>query len=285
MAIDSLYGAYLKATAPYQFYTVLLKLYTDKGNKTKLALIIEEMKRYAGITLIAGRFGEDNRDWFFNSENHTISQSLSSIKFMNKTASRDLYLAGQQSFATFTDLLRHLQMHTKIDTRQVGLLIDLNYFASFGRRKKLTCIAKEFYEGPNKLTKTIKSYEKRLEALRQLEASLPDEELPIDQIVKAEHDLVGLCLSSDGDAESNLYFVEELDDKYRVVMKLYSLRRGTSGQMRISKSNYASCPVRCGQIIALHAWKSSPKYAYRNGKRVVVEGEQELWAKHYEVVA
>ena len=60
----------------------MLKLYDEKKNTDKIAKIISEMKRYKKISLTAGRFGQDNRDWFVDKENNTISQSLSSIRYM-----------------------------------------------------------------------------------------------------------------------------------------------------------------------------------------------------------
>ena len=69
----------------------MLKLYTEKGNKEKVTAIIEEMRRYRGITLKPGQWGEDNSDWYIDKEHNTISQSMSSVKFISKKAAKDLY--------------------------------------------------------------------------------------------------------------------------------------------------------------------------------------------------
>lgn len=72
----------------------MLKLYDEKGNKDKIALIIAEMKRYQGIRLTPGKFGQDNRDWLIDKDQHSISQSLSAIKYVSKQAAEDLYQVG-----------------------------------------------------------------------------------------------------------------------------------------------------------------------------------------------
>ena len=106
MACDSLYAAWLKVHYPYELYTTMLKLYDEKGKKDKIAAIIAEMKRYKGIRLTPGQFGQDNRDWLIDKESCSISQSLSAIKYVSKQAAEDLYHVGQQSYDAFADVLR-----------------------------------------------------------------------------------------------------------------------------------------------------------------------------------
>lgn len=172
MACDSLYAAWLKVHHPFELYATMLKLYTEKGNKNKIAALISEMNRYRGIRLQTGRFGQDNRDWFVDQENKTISQSLSSIKYISAQAAEDLYVTGQQEFDSFVDLLRHLQLHTCLNSRQIVTLIKVGYFDCFGRAGKLLAVHEEFTKGKAKLTKTLveKTVDKRMTTLRELEA-------------------------------------------------------------------------------------------------------------------
>lgn len=285
MCLDSLYGAVLKTIAPYEFYLTMLKLYTEKGNKEKIALIIDEMKRYKGINLTAGTFGQDNRDWYCDKENKTISQSISSIKFISKKCAEELYKAGQKEFNTFTDLLRYLQMETCVDVRQIGVLIGVGYFKKFGGNKKLYNIMNEFIEGKNKLTKTIKSYEKRLEAMREYEASCEDGNISIGQQLILENENIGLCISSFPDTNNNTYFVLDVDDKYGIKVKLYNVKRGTSGIVRMKKDTYANNKIEQNQCIVIRDGGTMPKYTYQNGKRIPSATEKEYWIRKFDIVA
>lgn len=280
MAVDSLYGAWLKANAPYEFYTVLLKLYTEKGDQEKISRLAKEMDAYAGIRLTAGKFGQDNRDWYADREKHTISQSLSSIKYVPKGAADVLYELGQKEYASFVDLLRTLQMETFVNARQIDALIMAGYFDRFGGRKKLQKLAEEFRDGKNRMTKTLKKWEPRLETLRNLEKDMPDEELPVSEVASAELDLLGMCVSFDDEAPDNEYIVTEVDDKYSVRATLYSLKRGTSGTLRVRKSLWEKNALKQGDIVTLNEWSSKPKYVFANGKRVPSE-ERELWMEGY----
>ena len=285
MACDSLYAAWLKVHYPYELYITMLKLYDEKKNTDKISAIIAEMKRYKNIALTAGRFGQDNRDWVVDKEHHCISQSLSSIRYMSKGAARDLFTAGQKEYKTFTDVLRELQMNTCLDTRQIKILIELNYFEQFGKSGKLIKVFDEFFEGSNKLTKTVKSFESRLENCRKFEESLPDEELSIGQRLDSELSNIGLCLSIDKSAPDNLYFVREIDAKYGIKSKLYSIQRGTTGIIRFRKDDYAKKDFKEGDCVQLLKFNQSPRYTYKGGAKTAIPNEYEFWAKDYKVIS
>ena len=284
----------------------MLKLYDEKKNTDKISAIISEMKRYKGISLTAGRFGQDNRDWVVDKGNHTISQSLSSIRYMSKQAARDLYRVGvikqitendihhilnneaidkndKPNYDTFTDVLRVLQMDTCLDTRQIQILIELGYFKDFGMSGKLMKVFDNFFEGKQKLTKTIKSYEARLEASREFEKSLPDEELPIQQRLSSELSNIGLCLSVNKNSPAGLYFIREVDAKYGVKAKLYSIQRGTSGIVRFRKDDFAKHAFSEGDCLSLEQFNKSPRYTYKGGDKAIVPGEFDIWARSYKV--
>lgn len=283
MACDSLYAAWLKVHYPYELYITMLKLYDEKKNTDKISAIIGEMKQYKNISLTAGRFGQDNRDWVVDKENHCISQSLSSIRYMSKSAARDLYTVGQKHYDSFTDVLRELQMNTCLDTRQIKILIELGYFKDFGKSGKLMKVYDEYFEGEKKLTKAIKSYEPRLQACREYERSLPNEELRIGQRLESELENIGLCLSTDKTQPGTLYFVREIDAKYGVKVKLYSIQRGTSGIIRFRKNDFAKQSFKEGDCISIERYNKSPRYTYKGGERTVVPGEQDIWAEKYKV--
>ena len=284
VACDSLYVAWLKAHYPYELYITMLKIWDEKHNKDKTAAIISEMKRYKNISLTVGRFGQDNRDWVVDKERQTISQSLSSIRYMSKAAAKDLYYIGQHKFETFTDVLRELQMNSCLDTRQIKILIELGYFKDFGGSGKLMKVFNEFFEGKQKISKTVKSFETRLQSCRVYEASLQEEELNIGSRLASELANVGLCMSYDKHAPDNLYFIREIDAKYGVKAKLYSVQRGTTGIIRFRKEDFGKHPFEEGDCIRLVEFNKSPKYTYKGGERSIVPGEYDLWARKYEVI-
>ena len=284
MACDSLYVAWLKAHYPYELYLTMLKIWDEKHKRDKIAAIISEMKRYKNISLTVGRFGQDNRNWLVDKEAGTISQSLSSVSYMSKQAAKDLYEIGKNKYDSFTEVLREIQMNTCLNTRQIKILIELGYFKDFGYSKKLMNVYEEFFEGKNKLTKTVKSYSARINACKTYENSLPNEELPLSIRLCSELENVGLCLSSDNKQPSNLYLVQEVDTKYGVKCKLYSMQRGTTGIVRIRKNEYTKKHFEEKDCIVIEKGNQSPRYTYKSGVKTELPGEKDYWVEKYNVI-
>ena len=283
MACDSLYAAWLKVHYPYEFYTVMLKLYTAKSRTDKIAAISQEMQKYLGIHVQAGKFGEDNNDWYIDKQNKTISQSLSSIKFISSNVANDMMRISKYGDKYFVDVLRRIQMETRINTRQIQVLIQLGYFSAFGGSAKLMKLFNEFFEGENKLTKTYveKTVTKRMEALRTLEQELPDEELPIGKKIEAEQAYIGRCISCDPAAATNLFYVQSVDDKYSIRLRLYSLQRGTEGIIRISKAIFNKDPLKTGDCISAK-FEKRQRCLFKDGKRFAVDGVFDYWLVDYD---
>ena len=75
VALDSLYGAWLKAHYPLEYYTTLLSGYAAKGDKDRIALVKEEMQRGFGIRVVPCKFRQDNRDFYIDHAGKTISDA------------------------------------------------------------------------------------------------------------------------------------------------------------------------------------------------------------------
>ena len=82
VALDSLYGADLKANYSLEFYTTCIEIYTEKKNKKKLSAIKEEMRLF-GINEGELKFGEDNSKITFDRDRNLITQLIGSIKDIN----------------------------------------------------------------------------------------------------------------------------------------------------------------------------------------------------------
>ena len=210
---------------------------------------------------------------------------MASIKFMSPQVAEDLYQAGQNHFDSFSDLLWHLRNNSCIDCRQINILIGIGYFSVFGKSAKLMAVANEFYKGKYRLASKPKSWESRLDWNRQNEASLPDEDLDILERLSYELENTGLCSSRDRSA-SSLYFVTDVDDKYKVTITLYNVARGeNSPPVRMKKSMYAARPIRPGDCLRL--WnkciEEKNRYSYKDGVRTKIPGK-DYWLEEYSIV-
>ena len=176
MALDSLYQAWQKANYPYEFYEVLLQHYSDKGNKEKVAALKQEMKTAFGIDSGVYKFGKDNRDFVSDKDNHIIYPAMKAIKGFNKDVSEQLYTLSQSRvYNNFIDLLIDINNNTALNSRQLDILIKLDYFSDFGEANELTYINSIF----SNLWVKDKGWKKQMRKSTAIKNNLPLDQLEI----------------------------------------------------------------------------------------------------------
>ena len=285
MCLDSLYGAYLKVHYPYEFYQTMLEIFSAKGKLEKVSQIIQEMKKYAGIQITPGRLGEDNRSWHIDKENHTISQALQSVKYISATAAEELYQMSNLTFEHFVDVLAYLQIETSINVRQIECLIHIGYFSEFGKMQKLKFLFNDFFNGKRKMSKGLKSYIARLGEKVKLELEIQDDDMPVGFKLQQENDLLKLCMSCDDSSPDLAYFVKNVDDTYGVKIELYSVKRGTSGIMKMKKTMAEEAKSLVGKIILISNWKKVQRCIYKGKKRIPIPDEYDTWLYDYSLLS
>ena len=146
VAIDSLYGAYLKANYPLEYFTVVLSMYSDDMERT--ANLINELP-YFGIKLESIKFGKSSSDYAMDKENNIIYKGIASIKYCNTQISDELLELSKNKYNNFIELLKDIKIKTSLNSRQLKILTGLNFFKDFGENKYLleaTEIYNKFYD-------------------------------------------------------------------------------------------------------------------------------------------
>ena len=92
------------------------------------------MKRAFGIRIAPCRFRQDNRDYYIDHGENTISDALTSIKHIGKRVAQALYRMRNNQYAYFIDLLYDMTMNPAFDSRAIDILIRLDYFRSCRKR-------------------------------------------------------------------------------------------------------------------------------------------------------
>ena len=136
VALDSLYGAWLKAHYPLEFYEVCLSVYDQKGDKDKLSELKEEAERYFKIQFPPFRFRQDNRRYLAMPEKNQIVNKLSSIKGVGSSACALLYQCGKAKHDGFFSVLAWLDKKS-FKSAKVIPLIKIGYFQEFGNTTQL----------------------------------------------------------------------------------------------------------------------------------------------------
>lgn len=285
VAIDSLYGAYLKATYPAEYFTVALSLYSDDLDRT--AKLIAEMPHF-GLSLKPIKFRHSRADYNMEKETGSIYKSLSSIKYMNSDVSEQLYNMKNQQFNSFVDLLSVFPGNS----RQREILIRLNYFSEFSGSLKLLKIAELFdkYYGKKIIKKekcdlpievvekyavsqTEKQYrfesESMLALLSELCDRIPDEQLPILAQIGAQKEFLGYIDLVDPTKPTKAVILD-VNTKYTPKLSLYRLYDGQTISVKLKKKDYEGNPVASGMIID-----------YRTTKKPAWKKDGENWVQDY----
>ena len=156
-SLDMCYGAYLKVNYPYEYMTVCLNNYSDDAERT--AKLKRELE-YFGIKLTNIKFGMSRAKYSYDKDKGIISKGIGSIKFLNNTVAEELYTLSQSRvYDNFIDLLEDITEKTSCNSRQLDILIKLDFFSEFGEMGELlykTLMFSILYEKGKGYRKNIK---------------------------------------------------------------------------------------------------------------------------------
>ena len=274
-AYDSLYGAYLKSHYPLEYYTVALNYYSNDASRT--GKLTSELKYY-GITLEKPKFRYSKDEYFMDKEHNKIYKGTGAIKFLNKECSLYLYSLRENKYDTFTDLLVEIteakddNNKSYINSRQIDILIQAQYFQEFGHNKKLFQVYEQFKnlygrkliskdkfkelnipeyalqcDGVTETEKQFK-FENICDIIKLIERTIPDESFGIKEQVAFEMDVLGY-ISMTYDVDKKVCYVVDVDTKYTPRINLYCLNNGKSVLCKINKTTFKNNPLKRGQVI------------------------------------
>jgi DNA polymerase III alpha subunit len=293
VAVDSLYGAYLKSYYPLQFYEVFLNILDEKGNqKERIDRAMTEAKEAFNIKFPAFKFGQDNRKFTLDEKTNSISRTLSSIKGFGSSVAEILYQMKDNKYDLFVDLLIDFEENTSLGNSKIEELIKLNYFSDFGRNKKLLDIFNEFITGKNRYDKkhTEKTKIKRIEALREFEKTVEDICLPFNEQISFEFELLGSPMTVYGEFSKGTTFILDLDLKNSPKISAYGLTTGNIAEIKIQKKIFNKNPFKKGDVVQFLNFQKKPKVKYmgtnEQGKPIFeqIEDSYDWWADSFTII-
>lgn len=132
---------YLRYYHPYEFLTAALNIFSDNTEKTA------EITKFASrnrIKILPPKWGISSSTYAFDKDRRVIAKNLTSVKYMSANLSDELYkIAGEKKFDRFVDVLYAIQ--GCINTRQLDILIKIDFFSDFGNQRELLVVTDWFY--------------------------------------------------------------------------------------------------------------------------------------------
>ena len=156
--------AYFRYHHPMEFLTSFLNNAANDDDIRNGSAYAKQV----GIKITMPKWGVSKSDYFFDSEKGIISKGLSSIKHMGSSVADQLYeLSHRKQYDNFMMLLRDVKNETDIDSRQIDILIKIDFFSSFGNQRELLYI-KDLFEQIFKSGKVKQISKKKLEEIPQI---------------------------------------------------------------------------------------------------------------------
>jgi DNA polymerase III subunit alpha len=293
-------SGYLRYYYPLEFLTASLNIFSDKEEKTTA---ITNYARKVGITIKDIKFGHSKADYSMEKETNSIYKGIASIKYMSADVANKLYdLAHTQKFDSFIDLLRVFPG----DSRQLEILIKLNYFSQFAPIGKLLNIV-ELYNKfgtrktlkesdvlslPMPVQEIIAKYTVKPKTqykitdsdgmLRDLAELTGNRPITMMMRLNWEKELLGYCASTDPSQQGS-WLVLDIDTKYSPKLSIYAIWSGEQRIVKVSKRDFQSNPLTKGDTIRLTI-EQRPKAKLVDGQWVKDESVKEDWLKYYSIV-
>ena len=289
---------YLRHYYPFEFITTALNIFEDKEEKS---LAIINYAKKCGIKISSIKFRHSTAKYSFNKETNEIYKGISSIKFMNANIADEIYALRENKYQNFIELLYDLKEKTSVNSRQLNILIELDFFSEFGDANYLQKMydlfdvcdgRKQFNKDkmgkmgiPEEMIRMFAENEtekmftkvntKELLVYAAEKAQCPNRTL--QEKIEAQITHLGYVDISD-ERYAGMAVILSADKKYTPKLKLHSLRYGTTLECKISKQIFQKHKLDTGQIIRIHSQTKKPKMKRsENGKFEPIPGTSELW--------
>lgn len=309
-SLDMCYGAYLKVNYPLEYYSVCFNNYSDdqiRTNKLKKEL------EYFGIQLSDIKFRHSTSKYSYNKETNTIYKGMASIKFIGDNVGDDLYSLKNNNYESFIDLLIDIK-HTSVNTKQLDILIKLNFFSEFGEINTLLSQVDYFDKIYGKKQFKIQKLEELglpidivrkhckkqtekiwkdfddVELLKDIVQNVTYEETSVIDILNYQRELYGYVSYIDPKASKRLYYVSAINStKYLTNISLYEIYSGKTRQVKMWTSQFSKQRFEEGTILYIISLEKKNKKEPTGeinpdtGKKIYadVPGKFEFWLKKF----
>ena len=284
VALDSLYGAYLKSHYPIYFYEVFLNVLEDKSEKDRMIAVKNEASSAYKIYFPPLRFRQDNRNIVANPDKNEITTTLHSIKGFSKTISENIYVLRDNQYESFVDLLIDIEERGMMSVK-IKDLVRIKYFEEFGNNKKLLQIYNEFVEGKSRYQRkhTEKTKNKRIVLLKEFEKSLPNESLCLQAQINADREILGYVQAT-YDVSERYAYVMDMNLTYAPRLEIYCLASGKTASVKVPQKIYDNKPFCVGNILYCHHFDKRNTVRFVDGQYEKMDNDFTYWLDKYDIV-
>ena len=272
---------YLCAFYRYYYPLEFICAYLNNAKTQDDIIMGAELAKQKGIKIKNPKFRFSLDNYYIDKENQTIYKGIASVKFLNENCAKEHYNRKDKVYNNFIELLVDLEENSTINSKQLKILIQLDFFEEFGKAGKLMNIYKEFAEGQFKYQKTYceKTKIKRLEALNDME--FEDVDLPIKDKINAQIEYFGSPTSIKPELKGYAYIMD-INPKGSPKITTYGLGTGKIVVLKTYAKTFNKKKLEVGDIISGCNLIQKNKMK-KEGEEWVETKELEWWLQDYEI--
>ena len=301
-AYDSLYGAYLKSHYPLEYYATVFNKFT--GDERRTTNLTKELE-YFGIKLYNPKFRYSKATYHPDKESNSIYKGLASIKYMNERVADELYSLKDCVFDDFIDVLETVHECTSINSRQLDILIKLDFFSEFGKSQKLLDITAAYDEiyskkqfkkdklplglseeivriyAAKETEKMFMQVETRL-LLKKIIQAIPNKSISMESIFANHIEFIGYCSYTDESYDERVCVISDLKtNKWGTPFAtLYKLKDGKSMTLKVDKNYFANKPLKKFDVIRVAFISENFKRRKINGKWILTDDKEHVLERY-----
>lgn len=299
-SIIGYYCAYFRYHYPLEFVTA----YLNNAKNSDDINDGQELARLKGITFKQPKFRYSKAEYFMDKENNAIYKGIASIKYMNENVANEMYELRDNKYNNFMELLIDLQEKTSLNSRQLNILIAIDFFEEFGKSQKLLDILDLFNNIMSKKLKSKKgevsfnksnpSYPKEIiekyatekskeERYKQYKVEKVEEmcnelineiinlEMSSIEKVRINLEMMGECNYHYEDYANSICVVLDINTKYKTKKaKLFNVASGRIAEVKIGEGDFSFLPFKSLDVVEIQTMIAKPKKVEvikENGKK------------------
>ena len=289
---------YLRHYHPLEFLTAAFNIFTGKEDKI---VAITKYANKVGIKIQPPKFRYSRSGYQMDKTTNSIYKGLESIKYLNADASERLYEMRDTNFDSFIDFLNV----SPLNSRQLDILVKLDFFSEFGKSLKLLKIIDLYnlLHGKKQIKKekttipaevlsqycvseTEKMYkfdDEHIDAmLADLCNRIPDQDIPLLTKIQTEQEMLGYVSHIDPTQPTKAVILD-INTKYTPKLSLYRLYDGQTINVKLKKRDFENNPVASGMIIDYRTAKKPAWKKDENDNWVQDYSREDLWLSSYTI--
>lgn len=263
---------YLRYYHPLEFLTASFNIFQDKEEKT---LAITQYAKKIGINILPIKFGKSQANYSCDKNTNSIYKGIASIKYLNERIADELYKLGNsyRLYNSFIELLIDIKNKTTVNSRQLEVLIKLDFFSAFGEINQLLEYSRIFSLLYNKkqakvdkikeLRLPIESFERcalnrtekmfiDFDSIKLIEDICNTISYPQTTLIEKicyQQNHYGYIQITIPEMQPCYAFVQKIIGQQKKTIQLYRLNDGSIETVRVRSKLFSKKPFKEGQII------------------------------------